>query len=455
MNSGKVRRVRSLLILALDVVAAISIFSSVFFLRLKRLPDYSSLELWLIVSTLLLTLFLSGTYFKERSTTLPTLPIRTFFICLVGGGICILWVYLLGPTKFNEYFGRGVLPAGTIIFGVVTTLIRFLVNRIHHLQERETELLYIGYSKSGKAFLQELRNHAEVRAITIASSSEVITNSERVSTTYLDDQNAFIDRNNWSGIIVDPEHHSDADQTALLVSQRLTGTPVLSLEEYYERNWFMVPVNHIGDDWFLRSQGFSMLGNPISLRIKRLIDIILSFFGLLISIPLVLVCALFIKLSSKGPIFFNQKRVGYQGEQFSIVKLRTMHVEAEKDGAQWAQKNDPRVTPIGSILRKSRLDELPQFWNVLRGDMSFVGPRPERPEFTSELALEIPYYDLRHIVKPGITGWAQVIFPYGASVEDSLRKLQYELYYIKNQSLLLDLNIMLRTLITVFQRAGR
>ena len=129
--------------------------------------------------------------------------------------------------------------------------------------------------------------------------------------------------------------------------------------------------------------------------------------------------------------------------------------DAEAEGAQWAQNNDPRITGFGKFLRQTRLDELPQCWNVLLGTMSFVGPRPERPEFTAELSQEIPYYDLRHIIKPGITGWAQVIFPYGASTEDSLKKLQYELYYIKNQSLLLDLNIIIRTLLTVFQRGGR
>ncbi|MCL4158917.1 UNVERIFIED_CONTAM: hypothetical protein GTU68_002725 [Idotea baltica] len=198
-----------------------------------------------------------------------------------------------------------------------------------------------------------------------------------------------------------------------------------------------------------------MLGNPTSIRVKRIIDIALSVILLIVSIPIICISAALIKSTSKGPIFFKQRRVGFQNSVFTIYKLRTMVVDAESNGAQWAKTNDPRITAVGNFLRASRLDELPQCWNVLKGEMSFVGPRPERPEFTKELADKIPYYDLRHMVKPGITGWAQVIFPYGASVEDSMKKLQYELYYIKNQSLLLDLNIILRTLITVFQRAGR
>lgn len=454
MNTGTLRRVRSIVILTLDIIAAIAIFSILFFQRLERFPDYQSPDLWIIVATLIITLFVSGTYFKERSNTSPSLPIRTFFVCIVGGAICIFWVYLLGPKEFNDYFGRGVLPLGTLALGVITTLIRFVVNRLYHSQEQGTSLLYFGYSKSGKSFLNELKNHAEVRSVTVASSVPVESNFNRLSVQSLENSEHLLTQT-WNGIIIDPEHTSSTNETSTLVALRLAGTPVLSLADYYEQNWFMVPVNHIAEDWFLRSQGFSMLGNPISLRVKRLNDIILSSVGLLLSVPVIVLCALFIKLSSKGPVFFRQARVGIEGKEFIIIKLRTMRTDAEDNGAQWAQQDDPRITSIGNFLRKSRLDELPQFWNVLKGEMSFVGPRPERPEFTKDLAKQIPYYDLRHIVKPGITGWAQVIFPYGASVDDAMKKLQYELYYIKHQSLLLDLNIIIRTLLTVFQRAGR
>lgn len=454
MNLGAIRKVRSLIILSLDLIAVLSIFSAMYFIRLSRFPDYFSPDLWLITLTFIVTLYLAGTYFKEKSHLLPTLPIQTFFICLIGGIICIVWVYLLGPEQFNSYFGRGVLPIGTILFGLASTLIRFGVNSFYHLQEKGLELLYLGYSPSCNAFLHEQTNHSEVRSITVLSK-------EKINTTFANTKiiqsnlNENILKQRWQTIIIDPQHRPDEKQTSLLVSQRLNGTPVLSLADYYESNWFMVPVNHIGDDWFLRSQGFSMLANQISLRVKRLVDLVLSIAGILISAPIILICAIAIKLTSKGPIFFTQQRVGLNGSNFTIFKLRTMHVDAEEKGAQWAQENDDRVTLVGRFLRTSRLDELPQFWNVLRADMSFVGPRPERPEFTTDLAKSIPYYDLRHIVKPGITGWAQVIFPYGASEEDAMKKLQYELYYIKNQSLLLDLNIILRTLFTVFQRAGR
>ena len=454
MNSGTIRGVRSSLIFALDLIAILAIFSSIYYLRLDKLPNYLSLDLWLITATFIATLFVSGTYFRERSTDLPSLPIRTFLVCCVSGIICVVWLYLLGPSKFTEYFGRGILTTATILCGIATTSIRFFINRLYHRQESGTELLYLGSSTSGEAFLNELNNHSEVRLVTVVTDQKMQCDFEKLTYTSAA-MDTVLNDTKWQSIIIDPSHDSDADETEKLIRLRLKGIPILSLSDFYEKFWYMVPVHDIGDDWFLRSQGFSMLGNPIRTRIKRALDIVLSVFVLFISAPIVVVCGALIKLTSKGPVFFNQTRVGLNGELFIIHKLRTMRADAEKDGAQWAKTNDSRITGFGSFLRQTRLDELPQCWNVLMGTMSFVGPRPERPEFTDKLAEKIPYFDLRHIVKPGITGWAQVIFPYGASIEDSLKKLQYELYYIKNQSLLLDLNIILRTLITIFQRAGR
>jgi len=458
MNFGSIRRIRSFAILCLDILAAICIFSGVYYLRLKELPNYQSVNLWLIISTFIITLFLSGTYFKKRSSDLPPLPIRTFFVCLSGGTLCILWVYLLGPNAFNQYFGRGILPFGTILLGFFTTGSRFVINRLYHLQEKEVSLLYLGYSQSAATFLQALSGHAEVRSVTIISDQKNkmpnVNDHKHIKTFPSQDTDSLLKRK-WHAIIIDPEQQPNPTTTNKLITTRLAGTPILSLTDYYEKNWFMLPVQHIKDQWFLQAQGFSMHSSAVSQRIKRMLDIFLAFTILIISSPVVLFCCLLIKLTSKGPVFFNQARVGMQGEIFTIHKLRTMELNAELNGAQWAQNNDPRVTLIGNFLRKSRLDELPQCWNVLKAEMSFIGPRPERPEFTKKLSKVIPYYDLRHMVKPGITGWAQVMFPYGASEGDSLKKLQYELYYIKNQSLLLDLNIILRTLITVFQRAGR
>ncbi|MEK7075474.1 MAG: exopolysaccharide biosynthesis polyprenyl glycosylphosphotransferase, partial [Patescibacteria group bacterium] len=178
---------------------------------------------------------------------------------------------------------------------------------------------------------------------------------------------------------------------------------------------------------------------------KRTIDFCLALFFNIVFLPLILIIALLIKSTSKGLIIFKQERVGLNNESFTLFKFRTMRPDAEKNGPQWASENDSRITPFGKILRRTHLDELPQLFNILKGDLSFVGPRPERPEFVEKLKEQIPYYEIRHIIKPGLTGWAQINYRYGASVKDAYEKLQYEIYYLKNRSLILDLLIILKT----------
>jgi len=256
-------------------------------------------------------------------------------------------------------------------------------------------------------------------------------------------------------IVITPNHLPSPQEQAALISARLGGTPIFSLSDFFEKFLFLVPVNEINNDWLIRAEGFTMLHSSVNTRLKRAVDLLGAGGLLILSIPTVLVTAILIKISSKGPVFFPQKRVGLKGKVFTLYKFRTMRVNAEPEGAKWAQSNDERVFPIGRFLRKTRIDELPQCWNIFKGEMSLIGPRPERPEFTNQLAKEIPYYDLRHIVKPGLTGWAQVCYRYGSSTEDALRKLQFDLYYIKNYSLLLDLNILLRTIQVTMRLMGR
>jgi exopolysaccharide biosynthesis polyprenyl glycosylphosphotransferase len=195
----------------------------------------------------------------------------------------------------------------------------------------------------------------------------------------------------------------------------------------------------------------------IAYHIRRVLNLALALVGFVLALPIMILVALAVKLESRGPIFYTQERVGKNGRSFKIIKFRSMSATAERDtGPVWAEKADPRVTRIGRILRKLRLDELPQFVNVIRGDMNFVGPRPERPVFVEQLSEVIPYYQQRHLIKPGLTGWAQIKFPYGSSVEDAFEKLRYDLYYIKNRSFLLDAIIIFETVKTVlFGRGGQ
>ena len=239
-----------------------------------------------------------------------------------------------------------------------------------------------------------------------------------------------------------------------LLACRIRGIPVLDLAAFYERAKCEVPTDSLKASWLVYGQGF--VQGRVRRFAKRTFDIVTSATLLALASPLMLITMILIKLDSPGPVIYRQERVGLAGRSFMCLKFRSMRSDAEKDGvARWATKNDSRVTRIGSFLRKTRIDELPQLISVLKGEMSMVGPRPERPSFVAQLREQIPYYDVRHSIKPGVTGWAQVRYSYGASVEDARRKHQFDLYYVKNNSLFLDLIILIETVSVVLFREGQ
>jgi sugar transferase (PEP-CTERM system associated) len=240
-----------------------------------------------------------------------------------------------------------------------------------------------------------------------------------------------------------------------IMTCKLSGIEVIDAPSFYERMTGKLLLENITPSWFIFSDGFRI--TALVRFIKRVADVLFSAAGILLVLPFIPLIALAICLDSPGPILFRQVRVGEREKNFTLYKFRTMRQDAEKGtGAVWAKEKDPRVTRLGNFLRKSRIDEIPQLFNVLKGDMSLVGPRPERPEFIEKLKAVIPYYSERHFVKPGVTGWAQVRYPYGASVEDALEKLRYDLYYIKNLTLTFDLMIILETVkVVLFRRGGR
>lgn len=238
-----------------------------------------------------------------------------------------------------------------------------------------------------------------------------------------------------------------------LLECKLRGLPTAEMADFCERQTGLLPLGSLNTSWIIFSDGFT----PGSSRdtVKRLFDICISAAFLILFLPLILLTILLLKMESRGPVFYTQVRVGQFGHPFTILKFRSMYVDAEKNGLPvWARNNDDRITRVGRFIRRTRIDELPQIINVFLGHMSFVGPRPERPYFVDELSAQIPYYHARHSVKPGITGWAQVNFPYGASVEDAMRKLEYDLYYVKNHSLFLDILILVSTVQVVILGAG-
>ncbi|MBN2971421.1 TIGR03013 family PEP-CTERM/XrtA system glycosyltransferase [Roseomonas aeriglobus] len=259
---------------------------------------------------------------------------------------------------------------------------------------------------------------------------------------------------NASEVVLALEERRNSLPLKDLLRIKTTGVHVNDTSTFLERETGRVDLDSVNPSWLIFSDGFSS-GRMLSGVFKRLFDIAASLILLVLTLPLVLATALAIKLESKGPAFYRQRRVGLYGETFDCIKLRSMRTDAEVAGvAVWAEKDDPRITRIGRIIRKLRIDELPQCWSVLKGEMSFVGPRPERPQFVEDLETKLPYYAERHMVKPGITGWAQINYPYGASIEDSRQKLEYDLYYAKNYSPFLDLLILLQTMRVILWPAG-
>jgi exopolysaccharide biosynthesis polyprenyl glycosylphosphotransferase len=259
----------------------------------------------------------------------------------------------------------------------------------------------------------------------------------------------------WSGVVLTTKEELSDAQMRQLMQLRLQGIPVYRLPEAYQALWFKLPSSLLGDAWFTFNNGLNLLSSKFHLKVKYIADVIISGLLLIVLSPLMLLVVLAIKLDSSGSVFYTQIRTGLNGNLFKLYKFRSMYQDAEKQGVQWTQKSDPRITRVGYWLRKLRIDELPQLWNILQGEMSLVGPRPERPEFDAQLKKDIPYYEMRYLVKPGITGWAQVLYAYGASVEDAYEKLAYDLYYIQNYSLWLDVVIFFKTIGVVILGKGQ
>ena len=352
---------------------------------------------------------------------------------------------LMTVTTFSKIF---TFYEGIILFGIITIFqIAFRYIVIMGVVEKErvvfvgkndyTQDLLESVKKDGQYVFTASLNNTDIKAL----GKEIV---EMYKTKKFDVLVDFTDK-----LLGDPK------LTGKLLQYKLEGLQYYNYLEFYETYENKLPISHLSPKWFLENTGFEIYHNNFNLKAKRLLDL---FFAMLIGIfaaPVIVLAAIIVKLESKGPVFFIQERIGEGNRKFNIVKFRSMTTDAEKDGPQWASKNDNRVTKFGKIMRATRIDELPQLWNVLRGEMSFVGPRPEREFFIQQLEKEIPYYNLRHTVKPGLTGWAQVMYPYGASVEDAYRKLQYDLYYIKHHSIPFDVKVLLKTVTIVIFGKGR
>jgi exopolysaccharide biosynthesis polyprenyl glycosylphosphotransferase len=365
---------------------------------------------------------------------------RSFVGC-AGGGVLFAAAYALFT---NTLFGRYVVLFTVFFSWLGTSLSSLLLARLWAKTVRG--LYFIGTERDRAALEEILKSQNGVFTL-VAAGVPAAVNFEPESGLH----SAALAEAGVSEVVVG--HGVELSEAAWdrLMQLPLEGVGVSNLNGFCERYFHCISTNQLADAWFLESEMRHL--HPVFNLVKRFFDVGVSLTGLVFSLPFAGVIALALKLQDGGPVFYAQTRMGFRGRPFRIFKFRSMTTEAEKNGPQWASKGDVRVTPIGRILRRTRLDELPQFWNILRGEMSFIGPRPERVEFSRDIEREVPFFRLRTLVKPGLTGWAQVNYPYGASVEDARRKLSYDLYYIKYASVFLDLVIILRTFIAMVKGA--
>ena len=361
--------------------------------------------------------------------------------------------------------GRGIFLLELAVFIIFSSIWRFFYIWFLRHDIGSRPVFIVGQGKRISDLLKEMEENSdcgyaikgiflpetEAEAIKLCRENQQKNNELRIWKGYKDIfKKAF--ENNIKEIIVAMEEKRGKMPFEELLECKMNGINIIDGETFIEEISGKLAIDSINPSWLIFKEGFQK--DPLTMFFKQIIGSTLALIGLIISFPISFLTAILIKLESPGPIFFKQKRVGKGGKVFTLVKFRSMRQDAEKDGAKWAKDNDPRVTKVGKIIRKLRIDEIPQMWNVLKGDMNFVGPRPERPEFVKDLRKQIKFYDQRYSVKPGITGWAQINYPYGASVEDAKRKLEYDLFYIKHMSVLLDLYIILKTVKTILFREG-
>jgi sugar transferase (PEP-CTERM system associated) len=347
--------------------------------------------------------------------------------------------------------GHDVLVVGIFLLTFLLVLWRRTDEWIIGLPMFRERVYVLGAGDRARTVIETLRTRRDAGMEVVGWRDDV--ESHEASERFSEDLRSFctpkpgIDR-----VIVAMEDRRGAMPVRELLDLRLCGVVIEDAGAVLEKLLGALPLEGLNPSSLIFTQGFRVkMSQQI---IRRLVSFLVALVALLICLPFVPFIILAVRLSSPGPIFFHQVRVGLHGRLFSVHKFRTMRQDAEAKGAVWATKNDPRITPLGRLMRKTRLDEIPQLWNVLTGDMGFVGPRPERPEFVKWLSSEIPFYDLRHMIRPGITGWAQVRYQYGATLEETKKKLEYDLYYLKHLSLGLDLLIMFETIKTIVLRRG-
>ncbi len=374
------------------------------------------------------------------------------------GGTALIVLYYLAPVT---YIGRGVLALALIIGFVVLTVFRYFFLQVVDAELFKRRVAVIGAGHRAAMIAQRMRRRTDCRGFRILGFVPIGTEKIEVAPSQIlhPDRPLYqwADLLRIDEIVVGPDDRRGALPMEELLECKQRGVVLTELATFFERESGQIKMNLANPAWLVFSDGFN--ASPLRRMSKRSFDVLVALCVLAVTWPFMLLVTLAIWIESGpgAPLLYWQERVGERGKVFSLIKFRSMRTDAEQDGVpRWASHNDSRVTRVGRFIRKGRLDELPQLWNVLRGDMSFIGPRPERPQFVDDFNARIRYYPLRHCVKPGLTGWAQLRYPYGSSAQDAEEKLKFDLFYVKNHNLMFDLTILLQTVeIVLFRRGAR
>ena len=404
------------------------------------------IKIFVVTALVLLCSYWFDLYDTARLTTKGEL----FFRLLLIPGLLSFLLAAVSYIHPSYLLGNGASVVGLLILTVAMIGWRLGFGWLVQLPILVERIYVLGTGDRAQRLVQGLRQNPEL-GIEIASWTgklEGAVTRESVAAHLME----VVNRQKVQRVIVAMPDRRGTIPMRELLDLRMRGVQIEEATSWLEKMSGKIEVENLYPSWLIFAEGFRR--GSIFILARRVVSIVISLVGLIASAPLWPILWLIIKLDSPGPVFYKQRRVGKGGRTFHVIKFRTMRQDAEAGGPQWAGANDPRITRVGKFMRSSRLDEIPQLWCVLKGDMAFVGPRPERPEFVESLTKEIPFYGVRHMVRPGLTGWAQIRYKYGSTVADAREKLQYDLFYIKNASIGLDLLIMFQTVKTVLLRRG-
>lgn len=466
-TSSRPNLVHSLVLLLLDAVVVFGTFNVLQWLR--GITDFGAwiweplfIPLFLVMASIYL---IDG--YRSRTEMMGADYTSQHFVAIgLAGLVTLVLTFAFTPEGGTTlYNSRGVIAGGFLTVAVATLSYRRSIHRWRNHDRAERNILFIGDRASCSEFREVCEAHYVAQRVICAITGEQTAPPIEIPGQQMEQDSQRVmaaireGRLEVEAIVVKESGNQLLDTMADdLTEFYFRGVPTFTLELFFETYWRKIPLYRINHTWLFQ-EGFDIARSPVFERAKRVLDLSLSTIGLIVASPLLLAAAIAIKLTDRGPVLFRQTRIGRNREPFRIYKLRTMSeapvsTAGEHDG-RYTQENDPRITRVGHFLRKTRLDEFPQLWNVIKGEMSLIGPRAEWDKLVADYQAEIPCYHFRHLVRPGITGWAQINYPYGANLDDTLRKLEYDLYYIRHFSFVMDAAIVLRTIHLMLFGKGR